>query len=106
MRTDDHYQWAADLLVSVDDGAARHLAGAALPPVALPSTNGALVRLDGTATIGSAQATLGWFCKPNGNSAGAWSKMKIILIIIRWLGSMRLELAILLFAGIVCACSR
>ena len=46
MRTDDVYQLPADLPVPVDDGAARHLAGAALPPVALPSTSGGLVRLD------------------------------------------------------------
>src|SRR5207247_3210753 len=46
MRTDDLYQLPADLPVPVDDGAARHLAGAALPPVALPSTSGGLVRLD------------------------------------------------------------
>ena len=46
MRTDDLYQLPADLPVPVDDGAARHLTGAALPPVALPSTCGDLVRLD------------------------------------------------------------
>src|SRR5438132_271978 len=40
MRTDDLYQLPADLPVPVDDGAARHLIGAALPPVALPSTGG------------------------------------------------------------------
>ena len=49
MRTDDLYQLPADLPVPVDDGAARHLAGAALPPVALPSTSGGLVRLDDAA---------------------------------------------------------
>ena len=46
MRTHDLYQLPADLPVPVDDGAARHLAGAALPPVALPSTAGRAVRLD------------------------------------------------------------
>ena len=46
MRTDDLYQLPADLPVPVDDGAARHLTGTALPPVALPSTGGSLVRLD------------------------------------------------------------
>ncbi len=35
-----------DLPVPVDDGAADHLRGGALPPVALPATDGALVRLD------------------------------------------------------------
>jgi peroxiredoxin len=49
MRTDDLYQLPADLPVPVDDGAARHLTDAALPPVALPSTSGGLVRLDDAA---------------------------------------------------------
>ena len=49
MRTDNLYQLPADLPVPVDDGAARHLAGAALPPVALPSTSGGMVRLDDAA---------------------------------------------------------
>jgi len=49
MRTDDLYQLPADLPVPVDDGAARHLAGSALPPVALPSTGGGMVRLDDAA---------------------------------------------------------
>jgi len=49
MRTDDLYQLPADLPAPVDDGAARHLIGAALPPVALPSTSGNPVRLDDTA---------------------------------------------------------
>lgn len=46
MRTDNLYQLPADLPVPQDDGAARHLAGAPVPPVALPSTGGGLVRLD------------------------------------------------------------
>src|SRR5438309_11761030 len=50
MRTHDLYQLPADLPVPVDDGAARHLTGAALPPVALPSTSGGLVRLDDPVT--------------------------------------------------------
>jgi peroxiredoxin len=49
MRTDNLYQLPADLPVPVDDGAARHLTDAALPPVALPSTSGGLVRLDDAA---------------------------------------------------------
>ena len=49
MRTDDLYQLPADLPVPVDDGAARHLEGLLLPPVALPSTSGRPVRLDDTA---------------------------------------------------------
>ena len=46
MRADDLYQLPADLPVPVDDGAGRHLAGSALPSVALPSTCGGTVRLD------------------------------------------------------------
>jgi peroxiredoxin len=49
MRTDNLYHLPADLPVPVDDGAARHLTGSALPPVALPSTSGGLVRLDDAA---------------------------------------------------------
>src|SRR6266446_8358854 len=49
MATDSPYLLPADLPVPVDDGAARHLAGAALPAVALPSTSGDLVRLDDAA---------------------------------------------------------
>src|SRR5262249_862169 len=45
MRPDNLYQLPADLPVPVDDGAARHLPGLALPPIALPSTDGRLVRL-------------------------------------------------------------
>lgn len=46
MRADDLYQLPSDLPVPVDDGAAQHLAGLALPPVPLPSTSGGTVRLD------------------------------------------------------------
>jgi len=46
VRIDDLYQLPADLPVPVDDGAARHLAGLALPPIALTSTSGGSVRLD------------------------------------------------------------
>ncbi len=49
MATDSPYHLPADLPVPVDDGAARHLAGAALPSVALPATSGGLVRLDDAA---------------------------------------------------------
>jgi len=59
MRADDLYQLPADLPVPADDGAARHLPGLALPPVALPSTSGGLVRLD--------DATISWaavYCYP------------------------------------------
>ena len=46
MRTDDLYRLPADLPIPTDDGAAQHLPGLALPPVALPSTDGHSVRLD------------------------------------------------------------
>src|SRR5262245_28679176 len=46
MRADNLYELPADLPVPVDDGAARHLVGTVLPPVALPSTGGRWVRLD------------------------------------------------------------
>jgi len=73
--------------VFVDDGAARHLAGSNLATVALLSTTEGLVRLEDLATIGSTHGTLGWFFKPRGDFAGAWPKMKIILVLfIAWLG--------------------
>jgi peroxiredoxin len=46
MRSDNLYELPSDLPVPVDDGAARHLVGMAVPPVPLPSTAGGLVRLD------------------------------------------------------------
>jgi peroxiredoxin len=46
MRTDNLYELPEGLPVPVDDGAARHLPGLALPPVALPSTDAGFVRLD------------------------------------------------------------
>ena len=49
MRTDNLYQLPDDLPVPVDDGAARHLPGLMLPAIALPSTDGKLVRLDDAA---------------------------------------------------------
>ncbi len=45
MRSDDLLTLPADLPVPQDDGGARHLPGLALPPLALPSTAGRLVRL-------------------------------------------------------------
>src|SRR5918911_1160347 len=39
-------QLPPDLPVPVDDGAAAHLTGMRLPPVALPATDGSAVRLD------------------------------------------------------------
>jgi peroxiredoxin len=49
MRSDNLYRLPPDLPAPLDDGAARHLTGSTLPPVALPSTNGGTVRLDDTA---------------------------------------------------------
>ena len=46
MRTDNLYELPADLPVPKDDGGARHLSGALLPPIGLPSTSGGFVRLD------------------------------------------------------------
>jgi peroxiredoxin len=46
MRTDNLYELPADLPVPRDDGATRHLTGAFLPSIALPSTSGGSVRLD------------------------------------------------------------
>jgi peroxiredoxin len=49
MRTDDLHRLPPNLPVPIDDGAARHLAGALVPPIALPSTSGGCVRLDDAA---------------------------------------------------------
>jgi peroxiredoxin len=46
MRTDNLYELPADLPVPHDDGAARHLTGTRVPPIALPCTGGGSVRLD------------------------------------------------------------
>lgn len=43
---DDWSQLPADLPAPEDDGAAAHLEGVIVPPIALPSTNGDAVRLD------------------------------------------------------------
>lgn len=46
MRGDDLHSLPPDLPVPVDDGACAHLVGLAVPPIALASTAGTLVRLD------------------------------------------------------------
>jgi len=46
MARDDLYTLPADLPVPVDDGAAAHLPGRQLPPIALPSTAGHRVQLN------------------------------------------------------------
>jgi peroxiredoxin len=45
-RSDDLYTLPVDLPAPVNDGAVDHLVGLSLPPLALPSTLGGLVRLD------------------------------------------------------------
>ncbi len=46
MQSDDLYSLPPGLPVPIDDGACRHLRGAAVPSIALPSTRASLVRLD------------------------------------------------------------
>ena len=46
MRPRDLLTLPADLPIPVDDGACAHLAGLAVPPIALPATDGSTVRLD------------------------------------------------------------
>src|SRR5262245_14802065 len=46
MRSDDLYALPPGLPVPTDDGACLHLRGTAVPPLALPSTQGRLIRLD------------------------------------------------------------
>ncbi len=46
MRSDDLHSVPPNLPVPTDDGACDHLRGAAMPPVALPSTAGGTIRLD------------------------------------------------------------
>ena len=45
MRSDDLHSLPPDLPIPVDDGACAHLAGAFVPPVALPATTGGAVTL-------------------------------------------------------------
>lgn len=59
MPRDDLCTLPADLPVPADDGAAAHLAGRRLPPIALPSTAGRLVHLD---ALGSGWTVL--YCYP------------------------------------------
>ena len=55
---DDVFTLPADLAVPVDDGAADHLRGAVVPPLALPATSGATVDL---ATLARGPAVLFFF---------------------------------------------
>jgi peroxiredoxin len=52
MRSDDLYSLPKDLPVPVDDGAARHLPHAMVPPIALPSTRGRDVILSEESQLG------------------------------------------------------
>lgn len=56
---------SAGLPVPIDDGAARHLVGMAMPPVGLPSTAGRMVRLD---HLGDAPTVL--YCYPRTGRPG------------------------------------
>jgi peroxiredoxin len=76
MRTDNLYQLPSDLPVPVDDGAARHLTGQALPPVELPSTSGVSVRLDDAAIALAVVYCYPRTGRPDANSLGgteAWN---------------------------------
>lgn len=78
MRTDNLYELPADLPVPTDDGAARHLTGAFLPPIALASTDGGSVRLDDP-SIGLAVV----YCyprtgQPNANALGGTDRWNAI----------------------------
>ena len=76
MRTDNLYQLPADLPVPVDDGAAGHLPGLALPPIALPSTDGCSVRLNDAAISLAVVYCYPRTGRPNANSLGgteAWN---------------------------------
>ena len=52
MRSDDLYSLPTGLAVPVDDGAARHLPHAMVPPIALPSTRGRDVVLADESQVG------------------------------------------------------
>jgi len=64
MATSSLYDLPADLPVPVDDGAARHLPGMPLPPLSLPATTGAEIRVD---AIGDVVV----FCYPRTGTPGA-----------------------------------
>jgi peroxiredoxin len=78
MRSDNLHQLPPDLPVPVDDGAARHLAGSALPPVALPSTSGGMVRLDDPAIALAVVYCYPRTGRPNENSPGGTEQWNAI----------------------------
>ena len=58
MRPDDLATLPPDLPVPIDDGASDHLAGLALPPIALVATDGSVVRLDRPDPTGAARTVV------------------------------------------------
>ena len=58
MRPDDLATLPPDLPVPIDDGACDHLAGLALPPIALVATDGSVVRLDRPDPTGTARTVV------------------------------------------------
>ena len=58
MRPDDLATLPPDLPVPIDDGACDHLAGLALPPIALVATDGSVVRLDRPDPTGAARTVV------------------------------------------------
>lgn len=73
--TTDPLQLPDDLPVPEDDGAADHLVGTTLPPVALPATDGATVRLDELAgqTVVFAYPRTGRPGEPSPGGDAAWN---------------------------------
>jgi peroxiredoxin len=78
MRNDELHQLPPDLPVPQDDGAARHLPGMAVPPVALPSTSGQLVRLDDPAVSLSVVYCYPRTGRPNEDSLGGTANWNAI----------------------------
>jgi peroxiredoxin len=78
MRNDELYQLPPDLPVPQDDGAARHLPGMPVPPVALPSTSGQLVRLHDPTVSLSVVYCYPRTGRPNENSLGGTANWNAI----------------------------
>ena len=62
----------AHLPVPPDDGAADHLAGAAAPPVALPSTDGTVVTLDRMGPGRTVLYAYPWTARPGADMPDGW----------------------------------
>ncbi|MBA3609671.1 MAG: peroxiredoxin, partial [Chthoniobacterales bacterium] len=78
MRTDNLYKLPADLPMPADDGAARHLTGSILPPVALLSTSGGSVRLDDPAIRIAAVYCYPRTGRPDANALGGTERWNAI----------------------------